>query len=336
MDKSKRAHSVVFGFDFQVNAAIVLMLENVLDMCALRLEGNHEDIDLELADGNHILAQAKSVVESSSDFRNVRKNLRNALKSLSLGAKGVNVEELILITNSPNPFDEDISKGIFLGPPAHRSYSSLPPSTQKIIDTYLTEISDPLDLSKFSIQTLPFETDIDSERYKYVAHEIENFIGRLDLNISGLGQKILGIWHWDIFVNGTKKDATIRLKKKDIMWPIMVIATDINRCDDEFLEQFEPGDYDEIVHHYEATINSCCERYEFFVRVLTDYNNYQHTGSPSKRCLDFVEDKWKDYFDEFSISGIDEEIQVGLTKIVLYNIVRRRRAIEKIKRGTNL
>lgn len=54
MDKSRRAHSVLFGFDFQVNAAIVLMLENVSDMSALRLESNHEDIDLELTNSPYL------------------------------------------------------------------------------------------------------------------------------------------------------------------------------------------------------------------------------------------------------------------------------------------
>lgn len=31
MAKSRRANAVVFGFDFQVNAAIVLMIENIED-----------------------------------------------------------------------------------------------------------------------------------------------------------------------------------------------------------------------------------------------------------------------------------------------------------------
>ena len=44
MAKSRRANAVVFGFDFQVNAAIVLMIENIEDLKSLRLEGNYEDI----------------------------------------------------------------------------------------------------------------------------------------------------------------------------------------------------------------------------------------------------------------------------------------------------
>ena len=81
---NRRASSVVFGFDFQVNAAIILMLENISDLKSLRLEGNYEDIDLTLSNNQHILAQAKAVVNSSSDFHNVRRNLQKALVSLRI------------------------------------------------------------------------------------------------------------------------------------------------------------------------------------------------------------------------------------------------------------
>lgn len=52
---NRRASSVVFGFDFQVNAAIILMLENISDLKSLRLEGDYEDIDLTLSNNHHIL-----------------------------------------------------------------------------------------------------------------------------------------------------------------------------------------------------------------------------------------------------------------------------------------
>lgn len=69
MSKTRRADAVLFGYDFQVNAAIVLMLDNIKALHTLRLESNNEDIDIELANGEHILAQAKSVVNHNfQDF----------------------------------------------------------------------------------------------------------------------------------------------------------------------------------------------------------------------------------------------------------------------------
>lgn len=335
MGVSRRANSVVFGFDFQVNAAIVLMLENISDLKSLRLEGNYEDIELELNGNQYILAQAKAVVNSSSDFRNVRMNLRKALESLSEGGSKVSTKQMILITNSPNPLKDDAARSIFWGP-AHRKFDSFPQSSKDIINGYISKIKQPLDTDKFLIQVLPFETDDDSERYKAVMQVVDNFVGDLKLNIPGIGKQLLTIWQGDVFKNSTKKDAAIQLSKKDLMWPIMVIATDIDQSDEEFLDRFEPGAYDEIVHMYRETIDSCCERCEFFIKVLSDYNSYQSTKKPSEKCLDFVDNKWQDYIDEFANDGIDRETQEGLTQIVLYNIVRRRRVIDKIKRGINL
>jgi len=193
-----------------------------------------------------------------------------------------------------------------------------------------------LNLDKLYIQILPFETDDDAERYKVVMQAINDFIGSLNINIPGLGKRVLEVWHWDIFTNGSKKNAAIQLTKKNIIWPVMVIATDAERCDDDFLNQFDPALYDEIVRHYKETIDTCCERIEFFAKVLCDYNGYQSGKKPSERCLDFVENTWKDYYPEFDIDGIDAETQEGLTKVVLYNIVRRRISIDRIKQGVNL
>lgn len=335
MAKSRRANAVMFGFDFQVNAAIVLMIENIEDLKSLRLEGNYEDIELELQNNRYILAQAKAVEKSSSDFRNVRKNLEKALVSLSEGSQKVDAQQLILITNSPNPLNEDASRSIFWGD-AHRTFLSLPETSQELIRGYLDNINYPLDINKFMIQVLPFETDEDIERYKVIRKVVDDFIGDLNLNIPGLGKKLLNIWHEEVFKNGTKKDVAIQLKKKDIVWPIMVIATDIGYCDDSFADIFDSSAYDEIVRQYKDTIESCCERCEFFIKVLCDYNTYQITKKLSDKALDFAMNKWQDYLSEFELDEMDEEIQRGLVQIILYRIVRNRIVIQNIKKGVKL
>ena len=58
--RSRKADAIVFGFDFQINAAIVLMLEHIKELYSLRLEGNDEDIELTLQDHTKIFAQAKA------------------------------------------------------------------------------------------------------------------------------------------------------------------------------------------------------------------------------------------------------------------------------------
>lgn len=335
MSKSRRANAVIFGFDFQVNAAIVLMLENIRELNSLKLEGNYEDIELELDTGEYIFAQAKAVEKSSVDFQNVRKNLKKALISLSESAHKANARQLILITNSPNPLNEDESKNLFLGE-AHRDFSSLPESSQKLINGYLSSIANPMDTSKFLIQILPFETDNDKERYKIVKQTVDDFIGDLKISIPGLGKQLLTLWHESVFQNGSKSKATIKLSKKDLIWPILVIATDVTRCDDTFASQFDSAVYDEITNQYSELIDSCCERYEFFIKVLCDYNEFQSAKPQSVKCVEFALTNWKDYVQELKLDNADDETQKYLVQIILYNIVKNRLTIERVRRGVNL
>ena len=110
---NRSATPVLFGFDFQANAAIVLMLENIKYMTSIRLEG-YEDIEINLNDGSSVLAQAKAVVNSSTDFSNVISNLKKTIVSLSEAEhKSHSVKELIYITNSPNPFNEKQLRNCF-------------------------------------------------------------------------------------------------------------------------------------------------------------------------------------------------------------------------------
>lgn len=335
--KNRRANAVLFGFDFQRNAAIVLMLENIKELRSVRLEGNEEDIELTLETGQKILAQAKAVEKSSSDFSHVRENLKKALASLSEGSQKTDAQQLIFITNSPNPFNDVDSKSVFGGLPTRRSFSDLPPSAQEIVQKYMGDIDDPLDLQKFTVQVFPFETDDDTERYKAVTQAVSDFIGSLNVNVShGLGKWLLQVWHDEIFINGSKKDASIKLDKKDIIWPILVYETDISRCDDDFLNQFDIGVYDEVVRLYGSTIDSCCERIEFFTKILYDYTQFPSTKKLMERCQDFIDHSWENYKSEFSSEGIDDETLEALTKIVLYNVIRRRITIDKIRQGVNL
>ena len=335
MAKDRRADAVLFGFDFQVNAAIVLMLENITELRSLRLESENEDIDIELYSGDHILAQAKAIVNSSTDFRNVRKNLKKALESLSEGSKKVQTKKLILITNSPNPLNEDASRSIFWGP-ARRGFSTLPESSQKIITDYLSQVDQPLDPDQFVIQVVPFEPDDDTERYKAVSKVIDDFIGDLKLDIPGIGKQLHRVWCGEVFKNGSKNNVNIILSKKSLIWPIIVIATDIDRIDHDFIERFDSVQYDEIVRRFRETIDSCCERIEFFTKILFDFNAYKNTGKASEKTINFVEECWSNYLSEFEGNGIDSATAEALSKVVVYNVIRRRYDIDKIKKGASL
>lgn len=337
MIKDRRATGTMFGFDFQVNAAIFLMLENIRELQSIRLEGE-EDIDINLEGNRKIIAQAKSVVRSSDDFSNVRANLKKALETLSEADSKINPEKLIYITNSLNPFKDEESRKIFYGP-TKRSFSDLPVSAQNIIKEYINKINTPLNAEKLYVYFFPFETDDDEERYKVVVDKIRRFL--VELNIADTVSETLlhKIWNSGIFRSGVKKDKSAYLKKKNIIWPIIVIETDINNIkEDDVMDGLgiDIGIYEEIAEIYKNLINSSCERFEFLTKVLYDYNLFCSRGKSSKSHIKFIDTHWEKYKDEFSMDNMNSELTENLTKIIMYNIIRRMWSIKKIKEGTSL
>ncbi len=58
---NRNASPAAFGWDFQVNAAILLMLENIKEAKRVRVEGADEDIEIAFMDHTKVYAQAKAV-----------------------------------------------------------------------------------------------------------------------------------------------------------------------------------------------------------------------------------------------------------------------------------
>lgn len=83
MAKGSNASPEMFGFDFQVNATIFLLLENIKTIKKIRMEGASEDIELTMKDGNKIMAQAKATVKGDSDFSHSRSKLTDAIQAES-------------------------------------------------------------------------------------------------------------------------------------------------------------------------------------------------------------------------------------------------------------
>lgn len=331
------ASPVLFGFDFQLNAAIVLMLENIKELKKLRLEGATEDIELTLKDGKIIFAQAKSVVNASSDFSNVRAKASKAIKTLS-EADGPNVEKLILITNSRNPLNEKTSSGSFYGPPSDLGYNDLTEGGKKIIDDIVANLGVKFEKNKFRIKFFQFETDNDNERYKVVLQMINDFLAKLNISNNISASELMRIWQNDIFRNGSKTDITIQIKKEGLVWPIIVLAVGKNVPYD-LLDSYDQGLADEISAKYSDTINNCTERYEMVSKVLYDYNECRKClfKLTQKQLTEwFVKENWENYIEELGLSLLDDEIKEGIAKIVISKIVQQRFSINAIKKEVAL
>ena len=165
--KSSNASAAAFGWDFQSNAAIMLMLTNTKTASSAKVEGETEDIEIRLDNGNVIFSQAKSVFDPYNDFSNVLAKLKAGLKTLNVAADTPNVEQLIYITNSPNPFNQPLTAGAFSGGFTTLSYNDLPETCKVQIETICKAENYTLDRGLLSICVLHFHGQNES-RYRIV------------------------------------------------------------------------------------------------------------------------------------------------------------------------
>lgn len=334
MAKGSNDSSGMFGFDFQVNATIFLLLDNIKEVKTVRMEGASEDIELTMNDGNQIMAQAKSVVRGSSDFSNVRRNLQKAIRSLS-SADNKSVEQLILITNSKNPLKEDTSKSFFYGPPVAVGYNDLSDDAKQVIDDIVKRIDVSLDRDKFQIYYFMFETDNLKTRHAVIEEKIKDFINQLNLDQTLSATELMQVWQNDIFHNGAQIDITIKVSKKEIVWP--VIALTLNKhVPNEYIEDYDQGLINEVTVQYANLINFITERYDLITKILFDYNSYNHTLPIKERVRTFIRDKWQEYISVLSLESLDAEVQEAVTKVILAKVIHQRYLINNISREVSL
>jgi hypothetical protein len=335
-DEVKVSSSVpasAFGWDFQVNAAIILMLINIKQADSIKVEGATDDIEINLENGNVIYSQAKAVFDRDN-VNPVDKNLEKSLKSLYNDSLKSNVEQLIYITNSPNPFNNRntlyaFSSGLNICP-----YSNLPQACRNKIDNLIKKHNYIIDNDKFSVYVLQFSKNTD-DRYKVIKEKANEIINSFNLGIMDIGNDMLDIWQNEFFHNASQPhDVTI--KKSEMLWPLVVFMCELNR-EDEIIRDFDKALFEEIEHKYKAIINNKSELFSFAVRVITSFDEYDvHNSSTQKRAQAFISNCWKEYEKEFNFPGNEEKIKENVIKITLSNILNKRFKINQIKIEANL
>ena len=124
----RNASASAFGWDFQTNAAILLMLENIKEADKIRVEGADEDIEITLNDKTKIYSQVKAAAKPD-DYAHVIDKLTDALKTLNLDANNGDGNLFTYTTNSPNPFNNQKTMSFFTGK-THLYFEELPDAAQ--------------------------------------------------------------------------------------------------------------------------------------------------------------------------------------------------------------
>jgi len=322
-----------FGWDFQINAAILLMLDNIEQNRSIKVEGKHEDIEVELNSGGKIYAQAKSVVKSD-DYNNVIPNLEKSLKTLNdTSSKNNNIDKLIYITNTPNPFNNKETMNQFIDY-TRLGFDDLPNICQEKINNILDKNRyQNIDTSLLYVYVLPFHGSDELNRYKIVRRELSNFLYRIDVKVSI--DDLLPIWQNDLFHNATIADESIQLTKEDFIWPIIVLSfkKEIK------IEELDFGTLQEINNQYGKIITYHSNKFKLVTKVLFDFNDFKIDGTPKEKYEQFIKTKYKNYIYEIYFgtdSNINEEIKEYVVKSIIEKILNEKFVIDRIKKEVNL
>ncbi|MDR2409623.1 MAG: hypothetical protein LBE13_16145 [Bacteroidales bacterium] len=334
INPSSSVPASAFGWDFQVNAAIVLMLKNIKEAKAVKVEGPTDDIEIYLKNGNVIFSQAKSVFDRDN-YKPVIKNLERSLDRLYNDSLQSNAGQLIYITNSPNPFNNQKTMYAFTSGFNPYHYSSLPRVCKNKIDEILEKRKLSIDINKLSVYVLQFSQDLNN-RYKVIKEITNELINSFNLGITDIGNDVLEIWQNDFFHNASAPKPDITITKSEMLWPLAVILCEFNR-DDNIFRNLDSAIIEEIEHKYKKIVNTKTEQFSFFIKVISSFDEHDINNADTKdRIKSFISKFWIDYADDFHFLESEINIKEHIIKFTLSNILRKRFYIGKIKEKTGL
>ncbi|WP_434122290.1 hypothetical protein [Salinicoccus roseus] len=335
------ATSSAFGWDFQSNAAILMALKNIKELTSLKVEGDIEDIEIFLKDNKCIYLQAKSQKDPTPG-NNTYTKLRDGLKTLINASNLAKYENLIYITNIKNPLKEKELDYYWGNDYIIYNYSELSDEAQKIVDRYIKAATEKyqLDVSKFNTNQLklcafPFFGENDETRYRIVRASVKKFINEAQVS-DGLVDDLLSYWQNIFFQNSTKKK--VNLDKEELVWPLVVLSASVS-MDSPFFEDYDHGQIMEIKKKYGHYINKKSEQFEFVTRVSTDYRTFlkENKGLKGKKASQtFIDTQWSSYLSIVENKMVEPDINEGIIKLVLFQVLNNRFSIENVKKAANL
>ena len=333
MAKSSNASPSFFGDEFQSYAAIVLMIKNIEKACKIRVEGPKQDIEITLNNGKKIYSQVKSVI-NSEDNSNVLKKLKEALKTLNDVSSEPNIESLIYLTNSPNPFDSVRTMYAYSSSITLLRHEDLDSICKKKIDGICKKNNYNFDKQLLSICVLQFNGDGEN-RYRAVKDIIIEFLHKIDVSDKVFGQRMLEIWYRDFSINASQRKLSTTVSKKQMIWPLIVLLCEINR-DDSLLNDIDDTEFEEIKNKYGAVISNNTERFTFITKVISSYSIYNKPPNSNDKEKSFIEEYWRNFMNEFDIPTASPKIIEYVTKLSIGKVLRNRFKISNMRKAVKL
>ena len=334
MSSNTNASASAFGWDFQIHAAIYLMLKYFSKVEKLKVESNSEDIELFLKNSKKIYAQAKAEQLPFNSNSAHSTTLREALKTLS--AKEYKIaEQLIYINNlEPNPLNSGTNE--FNGSTTILTYDDLMPESKEKIDTQLSNLNVSKDFpkDKFTIIKLPFHGTDPEQRVKSIVAKIVDFASYTDeINID-LSSRLLEIWTSDFLHNATIEDDKVWIEKNEIIWKMIILCID-STGEHRFTTDYQVDEevFQNAITMYKRVINYKEGKFNLYNQIIKLHEKYKIKNQFST-IFEFINSNVKEIYNlVFEEEPIGDLIKITCSKIVAYRIILRKESYKKIQRS---
>lgn len=345
---NRNASSVNYGFQFQINVAIYFMFSYLKDIKNIKVEGEKEDIEVSLADNTKYMIQAKSqTVDLYNNSGNSQK-LKKALLSLA-EADNSNVKYLFYASNMLNPLNtttnEFDNNGVTI-----KKYTELSPVSKNKIDMQIeknlkenhNENKYKIDKNKLVIIRIPFFGEFDAEKYKYIYEEAKTVLSMMSDTLIGKHQTIVKYCE-SKFLNNGSENPKIKITKEEFCnWIILIEIESMDLSNDNLKIGIDETEYYTAYQQYKNFIDKKASSYESYIKVYSLYN--RKIKNKYITISDFVKNERLELYNYFFENHLTNEseitdnnkLDVYVSQIISYAILKKKSIIDKITKGANL
>ncbi|MDR2352360.1 MAG: hypothetical protein LBF22_04210 [Deltaproteobacteria bacterium] len=321
--KSSKSIETAFSWDFQINAAIILMLQNIKRATEVKVDRSNDDVEITFENNKKLMSHVIAV-QKPYDFTNALPRLADGLRILNDYAKINNVEKLLYVTNSPNPFDISETIPKFSKPINLIPFSDLPNRCKQTIRDICLQNNYDFDTELFTICVIQFYGDDYDERYKVLLDYTRNFLDMLNAETIERS-RMLTIWKNLFSKDFSKKNVVVT--KKSMIWPIITILCEVKLM--SFVD-YDDNDITFILEDYKKLITSYSERFEFVSRVTSHFSEFHVEKPYRERVNKFVVENFMDYSDCFNVVSADKPILKAIIGLTVSNILKNDSIIKEI------
>lgn len=329
---STQASATIFGFQFQINAAIYLMLKHFSDFDQIKVEGSQEDIELFLHDNKKIYAQAKSKEFPTKDNKGHSEKLKDALRTLSNVDDRGNYDLMYISNLEENPLNSGTKEfdGI-----SFFKYDELKEESKKKIDKQISNENYNIDTSRLIIAKIPFYGDDWEQRHKEISKKMSEFVSNISPSLSSFTNRIITIWEEEFLHNASVKSPKITINKENVVWGLVVCKLqldDVKKFDEKL--EIEETDFLEAIDEYEKIIDIKSSTFLDYNKIISLYSQYKLKSDKSVSIYEFIQGNKDEIFNLiFPDKNKDDIVLQACTKIIAKEIILRSKSIEEIKRG---